>query len=55
MSKFDDELIQSLQEALAHTRGEGPGREHAPEIASAAQDEAKSTQTPTQPPNRPSE
>ena len=28
MSKFGDDLIQSLKEALAHARGDGPGSEH---------------------------
>ena len=31
MSKLGDDLIQSLQEAVAHAKGEGPGTEHAPE------------------------
>ena len=30
MSKLGDDLIQSLKEALAHARGDGPGTEHAP-------------------------
>jgi len=31
MSKFGDDLIQSLKEALAHARGDGSGTEHIPE------------------------
>lgn len=31
MSKFGDDLIQSLKEALSHARGDGPGTEHIPE------------------------
>ena len=30
MSTFGDDLIQSLNEALAHARGEGPAIVHAP-------------------------
>lgn len=30
MSTFADELIQSLNEALAHAKGEGPAIVHAP-------------------------
>lgn len=30
MSTFGDELIQSLNEALAHAKGEGPAIVHAP-------------------------
>ena len=30
MSKFSDDLIQSLKEALAHAKGGGPGVVHAP-------------------------
>ncbi len=30
MSKLGDDLIQSLKEAVAHAKGEGPGTEHAP-------------------------
>ena len=28
MSKFDDDVIQSLKEPLAHARGNGSGTEH---------------------------
>ena len=31
MSELGDDLIQSLKEAVAHAKGEGPGTEHAPE------------------------
>lgn len=31
MTKLGDDLIQSLKEAVAHAKGEGPGTEHAPE------------------------
>ena len=31
MSKFGDDLIQSLKEALAHAGDNGPGTEHVPE------------------------
>ena len=31
MSKFGDDLIQSLKEAVDHAKGEGPGAKHAPE------------------------
>ena len=30
MSKLGDDLIQSLKEAVAHAKGDGPGTEHAP-------------------------
>ena len=30
MSTFGDDLIQSLQKALAHAKGDGPGIVHAP-------------------------
>lgn len=30
MSNFGDDLIQSLEEAVAHARGEGRGTEHIP-------------------------
>ena len=30
MSKLGDDLIQSLKEAVAHAKGEGPGTEHSP-------------------------
>ena len=36
MSTFGEDLIQSLDEALAHAKGEGPGR-HLPGPAPAAQ------------------
>lgn len=29
MSKFGNDLIQSMNEAVAHAKGEGPGTEHA--------------------------
>ena len=31
MSTFGDELIQALNEAIAHAGGDGPGIVHAPE------------------------
>ena len=30
MSKLSDDLIQSLKEAVAHAKGDGPGTEHTP-------------------------
>ena len=30
MTRFGDDLVQSLNEALAHARGEGPATVHAP-------------------------
>lgn len=30
MTKLGDDLIQSLKEAVAYAKGDGPGREHAP-------------------------
>ena len=31
MSKFGDDMIRSLKEAVAHAEGNGPGAKHAPE------------------------
>ena len=38
MSDFGDELIESLNEALAHARGEGPGIVHEPARAAPGGD-----------------
>ena len=33
MSKFGDDLIRSLKEAVAHAKGRGSGIEHTPQSA----------------------
>ena len=44
MSTFGDDLIQSLGEALAHARGEGPATIHAPVAPREVRKQAKLTQ-----------
>ena len=44
MSTFGDELIQSLNEALAHARDEGPAIVHAPVTPREVRKQAKLTQ-----------
>ena len=44
MSTFGDDLIQSLGEALAHARGEGPATVQAPVAPREVRKEAKLTQ-----------
>ena len=44
MSTFGDDLIQSLGEALAHARGEGPATVHAPVVPREVRKQAKLTQ-----------
>ena len=43
MSTFGDDLIQSLNEALAHARGEGPAIVHAPVTPREVRKQAKLT------------
>ena len=44
MSTFGEDLIQSLDEALAHARGEGPAVVHAPVTPREVRKQAKLTQ-----------
>jgi putative transcriptional regulator len=44
MSKFGDDLIQSLSEALAHAKGKGPAIVHAPLDPCEVRKHAKLTQ-----------
>ena len=44
MSTFGEDLIQSLNEALAHTKGEGPATVHGPVIPREVRKQAKLTQ-----------
>ena len=44
MSTFGEDLIQSLNEALAHTKGEGPAVIHAPITPREVRKQAKLTQ-----------
>lgn len=44
MSTFGDDLIQSLHEALAHAKGDGPAVVHAPMIPRTVRERAKLTQ-----------
>ena len=44
MSTFGDDLIQSLHEALAHAKGDGPAVVHAPMIPRKVRERAKLTQ-----------
>ena len=44
MSTFGDDLIQSLGEALAHAKGEGPAIVHAPMAPREVRKQAKLTQ-----------
>lgn len=50
MSMFGDDLIQSLNEALAHARGEGPATVHAPVAPPEVRKQAKLTQAQMAPP-----
>jgi putative transcriptional regulator len=44
MSTFGNDLVQSLNEALAHARGEGPAIVHAPVTPREVRKQAKLTQ-----------
>ncbi len=44
MSDFGDDLIRSLNEALAHAKGEGPAIVHAPVLPREVRKRAKLTQ-----------
>ena len=44
MSAFGEDLIQSLNEALAHAKGEGPAIVHPPVIPRKVRKQAKLTQ-----------
>ena len=44
MSDFGDDLIQSLSEALAHAKGEGPAVVHTPMVPREVRKQAKLTQ-----------
>ncbi|MFZ1773544.1 MAG: helix-turn-helix domain-containing protein [Rhizobiaceae bacterium] len=44
MSKFGEELIQSMNEALAHAKGEGPAIVHAPIVPREVRQKARLTQ-----------
>ena len=44
MSTFGEDLIQSLDEALAHAKGEGPAIVHAPVSPREVRERAKLTQ-----------
>lgn len=44
MSKFGEELIQSMNEALAHAKGEGPAIVHAPIVPREVRQKARFTQ-----------
>ena len=44
MSTFGEDLIQSLNEALAHAKGEGPAVVHAPVTPREVREQAKLTQ-----------
>ncbi len=44
MSTFGDDLIQSLNEALAHAKGKGPAIVHAPVTPRKVRKQAKLTQ-----------
>ena len=44
MGEFEDDLIQSLNEALAHARGEGAATVHAPVVPREVRKQAKLTQ-----------
>ena len=51
MGQFEDDLIQSLNEALAHARGEGPATVHAPAVPREVRKQAKLTQARMAPPD----
>ena len=44
MSTFGEDLIQSLNEALAHAKGEGPAMVHAPVTPREVREQVKLTQ-----------
>ena len=44
MSTFGEDLIESLGEALAHAKGEGPANVHAPTASREVRKHAKLTQ-----------
>ncbi len=44
MTKFGNDLVQSLTEALAHAKGEGPAIVHIPLIPREVREKAKLTQ-----------
>ncbi len=44
MTTFGDDLIQALNEALAHAKGQGPGVVHAPATPREIRKQAKLTQ-----------
>ena len=44
MNTFGEDLIQSLNEALAHAKGEGPAIVHAPVTPREVREQAKLTQ-----------
>ncbi|MCY4394197.1 MAG: helix-turn-helix transcriptional regulator, partial [Rhodospirillaceae bacterium] len=44
MSKFGDDLIRSLNEAVAHAKGEGPAIVHTPVAPREVRKQAKLTQ-----------
>ena len=44
MSTFGEDLIQSLDEALAHTKGDGPALVHLPVTPRAIREQARLTQ-----------
>ena len=50
VSTFGDDLIQSLGEALAHARDEGPTTVHAPVVPREVRKQAKLTQVRMAPP-----
>ena len=44
MSTFGDDLIQTMTEALAHAKGEGPAVVHAPIVPREVREQARLTQ-----------
>ena len=50
MPGFGDDLVQSLNEALAHAKGEGPATVHTPAAPREVRKQAKPTQARTPPP-----
>ena len=53
MTTFGEDLIQSLNEALAHAKGEGPAIVHAPVTPREVRERAKLTQSQITPATRP--
>ncbi len=51
MSTFGEDLIQSLNEALAHTKGKGPAIVHVPVTPREVRKRARLTQAQMGPPN----